>query len=168
MNRFAASCTAAACLALLSLSAAALESDRRQPIDLGAEHFEGKIAADGETRLDGHFWLDQGSLKIRADQATVHRQAGAVVRVVLSGAPATVEQDLDSGGRMHAEALEIDYQIGSELLDLNRSVVITQPEGQLRGERLRYHIGSGRIEGSGVGSGGVRMRIEPQRPSSGG
>lgn len=168
MNRYAASRTAALALGLATLPCLALERDRQQPVDFGADRFEGQIAASGQTRLSGNFWLEQGSLKIRAADAVIHREGGAVVRIVLNGAPATVEQDLDSGGRMHAEAREIDYRIGSDLLDLSRDVVVTQPEGQLRGERLRYDIGSGRIEGSGEGSGGVRMRIEPKQPASGG
>lgn len=168
MNRFAASLTIAAAGLAAGLPAAALESDRSQPVEFGADRFEGQIAASGETRLSGSFWLQQGSLKIRAEQATVMRENGEVVRLLLNGAPATVEQDLDSGGRMRAEARDIDYRIGSEQLELSRSVVIIQPEGELRGERLRYDIGSGRIEGSGEGSGGVRMRIEPRPAGSGG
>ncbi len=166
MNRFAASHIAIAIALLLGSSAvSALESDRQQPVEFGADRFEGKITASGTTHLSGGFWLDQGSLKIRSERATVHRSDGVVVRVVLDGSPATVEQDLDSGGRMRAEAREIDYQIGSDLLELNREVVVTQPEGQLRGERLRYDISSGQIEGGG--SGGVRMRIEPKPPAAG-
>lgn len=165
MNRFAASHMVAALL-LVSLPAAALDSDRHQPVEFGAERFEGKITASGTTELSGGFWLDQGSLRIRSERATVHRKDGAVVRVVLDGSPATVEQDLDSGGRMRAEAREIDYRIGSGLLELSQEVVVTQPEGQLRGERLRYDIGSGQIEGGGEG--GVRMRIEPKPPTPGG
>ncbi|MCK7593404.1 lipopolysaccharide transport periplasmic protein LptA [Pseudomarimonas salicorniae] len=166
MNRFAASPIIALTLCAAALPALALESDRQQPIEFGAESLQGTVTANGTTRLSGGFWLDQGSLRIRGEQSTVYRENGAVVRVVLDGTPATVEQDLDSGGRMHAEALNIDYRIGSEQLELNRDVVIIQPEGELRGQRLRYDIGSGEVEGGGSGSGGVRMRIEP-KPAAG-
>jgi lipopolysaccharide export system protein LptA len=145
----------------------ALESDRQKPVEFGAEHFDGKISATGEVRLKGSFWLDQGTMKIRADQATVYRKDGAVVRVLIDGAPATVEQDLDEGGRMRAQALDIDYQIDSDTLLLSRQVRITQPEGTMQGERVRYDISSGQISGDGGATGSMRMRIEPKPPAAG-
>jgi lipopolysaccharide export system protein LptA len=154
-------CRFALIAGLLPLSAVALESDRRQPIEFGAETFDGVIANDGETRLSGSFWLKQGTLEINSSQALITRKAGNVVRVQISGAPATVAQQLDSGGRMRAEALDIDYDIGGDVLLLTRNVLVTQPEGALRGERVRYDIGSGRIQGGGEGD-RVQFRIEPK------
>lgn len=151
---------------LLPCAALALESDRNQPIDFEAGHFAGVIAADGDTHFDGGFTLVQGSLRVNSDDAVVTRRASKVVRVQLGGTPATVEQQLDAGGSMHAEARKIDYDIGSDALLLTGNVVITQPEGTLRGERVRYDIGSGRIEGGGDG-GRIRMRIEPKPDATG-
>ncbi|GIX35472.1 MAG: hypothetical protein KatS3mg126_1251 [Lysobacteraceae bacterium] len=162
LRRATATALALALLAA-SLCAVALERDRRQPVEFGADRFDGQIAANGETRLQGNFWLQQGSLRIRADQATLYRTDGALVRVLLDGSPAEVEQELDAGGRMHAQARRIDYRIGSGQLELTGAVVVTQPEGELRGEELRYDLASGQIEGGG--SGGVRMRIEPKAPA---
>jgi lipopolysaccharide export system protein LptA len=148
-------------LGLLPAAASALESDRRQPIEFEAETFEGVIAADGETRLAGGFRLKQGTLEINSSDALITRKAGVVVRVLLTGTPAIVTQQLDSGGRMRAEALNIDYDMSGDQLVLTRNVVVTQPEGALRGERVRYNIGTGNIDGGGEG-GRVQFRIEPK------
>jgi lipopolysaccharide export system protein LptA len=91
----------------------------------------------------------------------ITRKAGVVVRVLLTGTPAIVTQQLDSGGRMRAEALNIDYDMSGDQLVLTRNVVVTQPEGALRGERVRYNIGTGNIDGGGEG-GRVQFRIEPK------
>lgn len=149
----------AAVLLAVTLPAAALESDRRQPVDLTADHFEGVIADQGDSTLRG-VQITQGSLRIVAEQAVISRRAGALERAVLNGQPATVRQRLDQGGEMQAEARQIDYDMAANVLILTGQVVITQPEGELRGERVRYEIGSGRIEGGAPGS-RVQMRLPP-------
>jgi len=145
-------------LSLLACNAMALKSDRQQPIDLAADHFDGAIAETGETRIRGNVQISQGSLKIAAAEAVITREQGAFKRAVLTGAPATVEQTLDTGGQMRSQARKIEYDMAADTLLLTGDVVITQPEGNLRGERVHYDIGTGKIDAGGEG-GRVRMHI---------
>ena len=77
-----------------------------------------------------------------------------------------IEQALDSGGQMQARARKVDYDLVADVLVLTGDVVVTQPEGDLRGERIRYDMKTGRLEGGGDG-GRVQMRIEPRKPAGG-
>lgn len=145
-------------------AALALQSDREQPMDIAADATDAVLSDSGTAILKGNVTISQGSLKIQAAQATLTRAEGEVRRAVLTGSPATVQQQLDAGGQMTAAAASIDYDLASNTLELTGNVVIDQPEGSLRGERVRYHIADGRIEGGAPGS-RVQMRI-PGKPAA--
>jgi len=148
-------------LILLPTPALALKSDREQGMDIEADSSVAELGDTGKALLRGNVSIVQGTLKIRSDNATVERVAGEIRRAELEGAPARIEQDLDSGGQMQARARKVDYDLVAEVLLLTGDVVVTQPEGELRGERIRYDLKSGRLEGGGDG-GRVQMRIEPR------
>lgn len=165
MNRprasFPLGLSAALALALAPALACALQSDREQPVNIEAEYVDAVLEADSRSVLRGNVRISQGTLLIQAEQADLTRRGGALSQAVLTGAPATVEQQLDSGGLMRARAGRIDYDMVAEVLLLTGDVVVTQPEGELRGERIRYDLKSGRLEGGGD-SGRVRMQFEPR------
>ncbi len=158
-NRFARRTDCALLLALaIALPAQALQSDRQQDMDIGADWTDATLGENGRALLKGNVQITQGSLKIESSTATVERSAGAINRAELEGSPARMQQALDSGGQMQARARKIDYDVINEVLLLTGDVVVTQPEGDLRGERIRYDLKSGRLEGGGDG-GRVQMRI---------
>lgn len=148
----------------VSATSTALESDRSQPMDVAADYTDATLVADGSALLRGNVEISQGSLRVRADEATLDRRGGEISKATLRGKPATVEQQMDSGGSMRATADQIVYDLGADVLLLTGNVNIDQPEGSLRGESVRYHIADGRIEGGTPGS-RVQMRI-PARPAS--
>lgn len=152
---------ASVALLLFASPCLALKADREQPMDVGADYSDAVLSDDGQVLLKGSVKISQGSLLIRADDATVSKSKGEIKQAVLNGAPATVEQKLDNGGEMKARASRIDYDMTANVLVLTGAVVITQPEGELRGERVRYELDSGRVEGGGDG-GRVQMRIQPK------
>ena len=154
-------------LFLLPTAALALSTDREQEMRIAADNTQATLTADGTAKLSGNVKIAQGSLQIGAEQADIFRQAGQANRALLKGSPATVEQALDSGGKMKARATQIDYDIAGNVLVLTGSVIITQPEGELRGERVRYDINSGKIEGGQTGS-RIEMVIpgKPKQPAA--
>jgi lipopolysaccharide export system protein LptA len=148
------------------LAGAQQSRDRTQPMDIGADHTDATLGVDGRAVLRGNVQITQGTLKIDADRATVQRRAGDFQRIVLEGAPARMEQQLDAGGMTRAQARNIDYDPQQQVVVLTGDVVVTQPEGNLRGERVTYNMQTGNLQGGGDGGGRVRMRIEPRQPAS--
>jgi lipopolysaccharide export system protein LptA len=145
--------------------AVALESDRDKPMDVAADRFEGEHNG-GVTTLLGNVRITQGTLQVVSDKAVVHQDAGEVERARLEGAPATLQQDLDKGGRVNASARTIDYDLATGTVVLTGDVVIVQPQGELRGERVTYELTTGKMTGSGAGAGSrVRLHIPPKGKS---
>ena len=147
--------------ALLPVDAIAKTSDRNQPMDVEADRTDAELGDDGQAILTGNVLITQGTLEVGADRATIHRNAGEISQVVLTGAPATLKQVNDNGETMNAHASQITYTLSNEIIVLSGSVVIEQPRGTLRGETIKYDLKTGRLDGGGDGS-RVKMRIMPK------
>jgi len=151
-------------LLALSSSAMALEADRSKPVDVSADRSETSQKA-GTTVLTGNVRISQGTMLIIADKAEVFQPEGAnISRVLLTGSPATLEQDLDAnGGRMKAAARTIDYALQSSKVTLRQQVRVEQTRGTLTGELIEYDIKTGQLKGGGGGDAGrIQMRIQPE------
>ena len=84
-----------AALSLILLAAAvaagpalAKSTDRQQPMDLSAANMDALLSDDSVSTLEGSVTIRQGSLEVDADRAEIHRKAGEIDRIVLTGAPA--------------------------------------------------------------------------------
>lgn len=163
MNRLrAAELAAALVLTLACGAAAALQSDREQPMDIASDASEGQLGA-GITTLTGNVRITQGTLDVRADRAEVYStKERQITRVVLTGAPATLKQDLDEGGRIDASAERFEHDVAADKLVMTGNVVLVQPRGEIRAPKVTYDLKAGSFESGGEGSGRVRMRIAPQ------
>lgn len=141
----------------------ALEADRSQPMDIQADSLQTEIN-EGKATLQGNVRITQGSLKVAAARADVQQNADRqVTRAVLEGAPATLGQDLDDGGRVDARARVIDYDVAAGVVVLTGAVEIDQPRGTLRGERITYNLETGQLTGGGTDAPGrVSLRINPK------
>jgi len=148
-------------IALLPLGAQAKTTDRNAPMDIEADSTDAMLGDDSESVLTGSVKITQGSLEVNADRAVIHRKAGDISQVVLTGAPATLKQVADNGEPMNARASQIVYTLTSDLVVLTGSVVIEQPRGTLRGETIKYDLKTGRLNGGADGK-RVQMRIMPK------
>jgi lipopolysaccharide export system protein LptA len=148
-------------LALGAAPAAGKSTDRDQPMDVDADHFDVLMGDDSVTKLRGNVRIRQGSLEVDADEADIHQVGGETERIVLRGGPARLRQVSDAGEPMDAAASEIVYTMSSDIILLTGSVVVNQTRGTLRGERINYNIGTGRLDGGGEGQ-RVNMRILPK------
>lgn len=161
-----------AALSLILLAAAvaagpalAKSTDRQQPMDLSAANMDALLSDDSVSTLEGSVTIRQGSLEVDADRAEIHRKAGEIDRIVLTGSPARLRQISDQGEPMDASAAQVVYTISSEVMLLTGNVVITQPRGNLSGETVKYDITTGRLDGGGDGQ-RVQMRILPKAPAA--
>jgi lipopolysaccharide export system protein LptA len=162
MNRPNPSALALAAL-LVAPAVGALQSDRTQPMDIRAERWEAVLAETGDARLSGGVEIVQGTLRAESNLATISRVQGEVRRAVLEGQPARLQQQMDEGGLMRANARSIDYDLSSEVIVLTGDVVVNQPRGELRGERIVYDLKTGRLDAGGGEGGRIHMRIEPRQ-----
>jgi lipopolysaccharide export system protein LptA len=154
-------------LLVAAAPAAALKSDREQPMEIDADGMVSNVDA-GDAVLSGNVRIVQGTLRVRAERAEISRNdAGEVSRAVLTGAPATLAEDLDDGGRLDARAARIDYDMGGKLVVLTGDAVVAQPQGELRGERITYNLQTGRLDAGGPEGGNrvfLRMNPQPKQP----
>ena len=145
----------------LAVAAQAKTTDRNAPMDISADKTDAVLSDDSDSTLTGNVLITQGSMEITADRAVIHRRAGEITEVELTGAPATLKQVADNGEPMNARAGRIVYTLSADVVVLNSSVVIEQPRGNLRGETIKYDLKTGRLDGGGDGS-RVQMRILPK------
>ena len=151
---------------VLPVDALAKGSDRSQPMDIEADSTEVGIGDDSDAVLTGNVVITQGTLEVKSDRATIQRKGGDISQVVLTGAPATLNQVNDNGEPMHATASRIVYDTSADVVVLTGGVVIEQTRGTLRGEHVKYDLKTGRLDGGGDGS-RVKMRILPKNAGSG-
>jgi lipopolysaccharide export system protein LptA len=147
---------------LASPLAEARKSDRNQAMDVTAGKQEGGLGDDTPTVLSGGVTIDQGTLHAEASRAEISTRGGEIARVVLSGGPARLNQELDDGSPMSAVAEKVDYNPNTEMVVFTGNVTIKQPRGSLSGERVVYNMASGQVTSGGEGAGRVRMRILPK------
>src|SRR5690606_4514451 len=158
---FAATLGMAAMLAFPGDSLAR-SSDRNQEMVLESDRSDCGTDDTGTCEFTGNVRIRQGTLRIEAARATLHRQDGDVSRAVLSGAPVVLRQEMDDGTPLNARSAQIDYNLRTEVVVFTGGDSIEQPRGTLSGERVVYNLQSGRVEGGGEGAGRVRMRILPR------
>lgn len=158
-----------ACCALILLAptaAFALKTDRDQPLDVTANHFE-THQTSRLTVLTGAVRLSQGSIRGEADKGTLSQTEGSEIqRVVLEGKPARLSQQLDNdGGMMHARATSIDYDTATSTAVLTGDAqVIQEGRGEFRGDRIVYNIESGEVTGgSNSPNSRVHLVVQPKK-----
>ena len=155
-------------LALMPATVLARTSDRSKPMDIDAGRSDYSMDDSRPTVLSGGVIITQGTLEIRADQAVITSANGDPVRVVLTGSPVTLKQELDDGKQMDAVAKKVDYDLKTEIVVFTGGVNIRQPSGSIAGERVVYNMKTGQVQGGGQDAGRVKIRILPKNSQGGG
>jgi lipopolysaccharide export system protein LptA len=153
-----------AILAMLLITGqlAALESDRKQPLEVNADATEGTLG-DGKAILYGNVVIHQGSLLVRADVAEVEKVEGRVRRVVLTGKPVHLEQEIEEEGLVQADALKIEYEVATGIITLTGSATVIHPQYHVSGEVLKYDMNLQHFQGNGGdGNGRIRIELDPE------
>lgn len=165
MSRQAASLLPALLLVLLAASggASARSSDRNQPLDVESDSNDCSIADDGPCTFTGNVHLVQGTLDVHAARADVQRGGGDIRRVILTGSPVTLAQQLDNGSRLDARASRVDYDMTTDTVVFTGDAIIDQPgRGNIEGQRIAYNMKTGQVQSGGQAGGRVKMRILPK------
>ncbi len=145
-------------------SVSAKSTDRNQPMNISSDQQAGTYTDDSVNVISGNVQIQQGTLDIRSNRAEVTLKDGEASRVVFTGAPVVMKQQMDDGSPMTARADKIDYDMKSENIVLIGNAFVEQPRGSTSGPRISYNMKTGRIDsGSSGGDGGrVKTTIMPK------
>lgn len=118
------------CGLLAAGSAWALKTDKNQPINIHADHFEFKTEAknanNGTGVYTGHVIITQGSLEIDCDKAVLHVIDNELDSAEVYGDPATFTQQPDTGEPMHGQSQQLNYDVSHNQITLITSAKLTQ------------------------------------------
>ena len=97
------------------------------------------------------FWDDveikQGSIRISAQKVIIRPHPDDDSQWLEAfGTPATFSQILDNDQPLFARAQVIRYNIQTKSVYLEHDAFVQQPDGQVTGEYIHYHVNSGKIE----------------------
>ena len=146
---------------LLAAPAAALDSDRRQPVQLDADHAQMNNAT-GVGVYTGNVVMTQGTMKITADKMTIHTTpAGEVRRVIAEGDMATFRQ-LPEGQTEYvdARAPRMEYVMAEPAtVDLTGGATLTQGKNEFSGQVINYDVSKDVVTAHGGKKADQRIRI---------
>ena len=145
---------------LLAPPLLALESDRRQPIDIRAR----QVVVDeqrGYSEYTGDVTLTQGSLHVTGDRLVVHLDGDRLKRIIVEGQPATLVQiPAPEQPPVHASARRMEYEVASRTVLLDRDAQVEQGPNRFRGDHLVYDIAAATVKARS-GEGRVHITIQP-------
>ena len=119
----------------------ALRSDRQQPIDIKAD----RVEVDQKQQVShyiGNVRLEQGSLKITADDVVVYLVDNKLHKIVITGNPARFEQQPENNREVvTSQANSMEYYAGKEQLLLKHNAEVNQGGNHFRGDFIEYDTG---------------------------
>jgi lipopolysaccharide export system protein LptA len=150
----------------VTASAWALKTDRNQPINIQADH--GDFISNSQTNNGtgtyiGHVLIIQGSIRITADKAVLHMINGEMQTADITGAPATFQQQPDSGALIHGSASEITYDQSKNQVDLLGNAHLQQGGRVFTAQVIHYNTETEHVIALGGNNGGrVHVTIPPK------
>lgn len=152
-------------LLLGSVSGWALESDRDQPVEILADSAD-IDEVRGISVYRGKVEVRQGSMRLYADEVTIHHPDEKAKRIEAVGKPVRFSQALDNQPKeLQAQALRAEYEIDGEELQLFDGAEVRQGEDSFRSDRITYDRKRGLIRGgtSAKGKERVQVTVKPNR-----
>ena len=154
-----------ACIISAPMIASALPSDANQPIRLLADRAT-YSERTGVTTYSGKVTIEQGTLKIAADNLTVNLDTNnrRIRSAVATGRPATMQQVVtQEKGLARGQANRIDYNAVTGIVTLTGNARLTQAGSSFSGNTIRYSLSEGDVEANA----GAGQRVELVFPPSG-
>ncbi|MDH3641825.1 MAG: lipopolysaccharide transport periplasmic protein LptA [Gammaproteobacteria bacterium] len=139
----------------------ALPEDADQPIHIRADNAEidqqqGLVIYRGAVRVD------QGTLRVTADEMTVEYVEQKVTRITAIGTPAHYQQQIDADKeQVKAHSSTIIYYTQEERLDLMGDAFLTQEGNEVTGDLIKYDIVAGKVDAKAETDDPVRMILQP-------
>jgi len=150
--------------------AAALQSDKDQPLDLEADSAE-IDEAQGVSVYTGNVVAIQGSMRLEADRLRIFHTGSKAERIEAEGKPAKFQQlTEDSPEPVKARGLRMEYKLDSEELILIGDAVVIQGKDTFQSDRITYDRVKSVVKGGAAAKGKerVRIRVDPKSREEGG
>jgi lipopolysaccharide export system protein LptA len=159
-------CLLALCLCWPWGSACALEGDQQQPVYIEADSVELDDIQDTSV-YTGNVQIDQGSMRILADQVTVkHKEDRHPRFIVAVGNPVRYRQDVEGEkGEVHGRAQRMEYDADKDELTLIDQAELTQATDRFASDRIVYDRARSQVKAgtSAQGSGRVKITFTPEK-----
>ncbi|UYZ67494.1 lipopolysaccharide transport periplasmic protein LptA [Moraxella bovis] len=151
----------------MALSAHALPSDASQPIRLLADKAT-YSERTGVTSYSGNVIIEQGTLKITADNITLNLDDKRSIKTALAtGRPATMQQVVtQEKGLAKGQANKIDYNAVTGIITLTGNAKLTQTGASFSGNTIRYSLKLGDVEANAGGGRRVELVFPPSESNS--
>lgn len=146
--------------------AAALKSDRDQPIEIEADFAE-LDDEEGTTVYIGNVIVTQGSIRMTGDRLRVNfTEERDLKDAYMEGRPATFRQTPDDSPEdVEGEALLIEYQALESFLSLIEKAKVTQGERLFQGHRINYDTEKSIITARSARAGSADKDEQPKEKS---
>ncbi len=152
-------------IAITPIMAKALPSDSKQPIKLLADKAT-YVERTGVTTYSGNVTIEQGTLKIAADNITLNLDNKRSIKsAVATGRPATMQQIVtQEKGLAKGQANKIDYNAVTGIVTLSGNAKLTQAGASFSGSTIRYSLKLGDVEANGGSGRRVELIFPPSSP----
>jgi len=89
----------------------------------------------------GNVKITQGSISISADRLEIYNHGNSGLELmVLIGKPASFSQTVDDGTVISAQASEVRFERGTNIIKLNRNAQLTWGKNVVKGELITYDM----------------------------
>ena len=149
------------CISQLSI---ALESDSDQPIMIEADSVE--LDDDlGVSTYTGNVVVIQGSIQLNADRVTVTRSSANSHHLLAEGNPVRFTQETEDKGVINGNALQAEYDSGSDILFLIGDAHLKQGNDTFESDRINYDQTKAIVRAgtSAKGKQRVKASIQPDK-----
>jgi lipopolysaccharide export system protein LptA len=148
---------------LIPISAAALTSDKEQPIQIEADRLDIDEARH-ISHYQGNVEMTQGSLNFSADSIIFHFDENNDLQwLQLEGQPAQFKQLNDDQTAVTGSALRMNYYQTKSLLELRGQARFQSVQDTIESESITINTNTDALQAGGEqGKGRVRMLIQPK------
>jgi lipopolysaccharide export system protein LptA len=143
---------------LFSANALALESDRKQSINVEADRASINKKT-GTSTYSGHVIVQQGSMRITADKLTVYTRKGKLEKMLAQGKPVEFKQRVEKGNKdISAIAEKMTFHATDSIIIFEQGAKLSQGANTFSSNRIIYNQIKDTVD-AGKKSGGDRVTI---------
>ena len=99
----------------------------------------------GISEYKGNVLFKQNTLRISADTISLYYKDNKLVKALITGSPADVEQHPDNEAKVHSQAEKMEYYVDENRLVLTGNAFVTQGSRHFSGKHIVYDTRQGTL-----------------------